>query len=62
MAQGRAATKGEDHEGQKFAPLAQAASPRLPRRAPQGPRLCYQQDAAPVQSPSGLSQAQELMI
>jgi len=55
MAQGRAATKGEDHEGQKFAPLAQAASPRLPRRAPQGPRLCYQQDAAPVQSPSGLS-------
>src|SRR5210317_118866 len=52
--------KEKTHEGQEFAPFAQAASPRLPRRAPQGPRLCDQQDAAPLQSPSGLSQAQEL--
>ncbi|MDG1936414.1 MAG: hypothetical protein P8I83_08380 [Paracoccaceae bacterium] len=33
MAQRRAAIEGEGYESQEFAPLAQAASPRLPRRA-----------------------------
>jgi hypothetical protein len=50
----RAPRMGEDHEGPELAPLAQAASSRLPGRAPQRPHLCDQQDAKTLQSPSGL--------
>ena len=41
-------------EGQEFAPLAQAASSRLSRRASQGPGVRDQQDAASFQGPAGL--------
>jgi hypothetical protein len=44
----------KNDEGCELAPLAQDASSRLPGRAPQGPRLCDQQDAEAVQGPSGL--------
>jgi hypothetical protein len=43
-----------DHEGSQFAPLAQEPAPRLPCCAQKRPRLRDQQDATPVQSPSGL--------
>lgn len=48
-------------EGQKFAPVAQAASPRLPNRAPQGPGLCHQQDPEEIQGPSGLRFSEPLL-
>ncbi len=49
-------------EGQKFAPVAQAASPRLPNRAPQGPGLCDQQDPEEIQGPSGLRFSRPLFM
>jgi len=51
----RAPDKGEADEGQKLAPLAQGAPPRLPRGPAQGPGVCDQQDPAPLQGPPGLS-------
>jgi len=53
MAQARRDKEKAD-EGQKLAPVAQAAPPRLSNRAPQGPCVCYQQDTKEIQSTSGL--------
>ena len=43
------------HESPQLAPLAEVPAPRLPRRAPQGPRLRHQQDPAPLQGETGLT-------
>jgi hypothetical protein len=44
----------ETDENQELAPVPEVAARRLPSRSPQGPGVCDQQDAAPLQSPSGL--------